>query len=236
MHWSKIWHRVGFPLFILGILALAVIYREPIGGVLGSEERLEEAIASTGVGAPVVLVLVQILQVVIFIIPGEVVQIAAGYLFGVFGGAGLSVAGILVGSAVNFGVGRWLGRPFIASVTREATLKRIDDIVGRRGARIGFFLLFVIPGIPKDVLCYVAGSAGAVMTFPVFLLYSMIGRLPGILGSAVIGATAAEGNVVVAAALLGTAVVLLVLGVSFQRQLERTLHRIAESITRGRRR
>lgn len=235
MHWSKIWHRIGFPLFILAVVSLVVVFREPLGEILGSEERLEETIASTGIGAPIVLVLVQILQVVIFVIPGEVVQIAAGYLFGVLGGAGLSAAGILLGSAANFWVGRWLGRPFIASVTNAETLRRIDDIVARRGARIGFFLLFVIPGIPKDVLCYVAGSAGTAMTFPVFLLFSMVGRFPGILGSAVIGASAAEGNVVIAGTLLIVAVILLLFGVLFQRRLEAVLHRMARVITRHRR-
>ncbi|MDA3947954.1 MAG: TVP38/TMEM64 family protein [Spirochaeta sp.] len=231
MDWSKIGNRIGFPLFILVLLAGAVVFREPLESLLASDIALERALAATSVGPAPALVALQVLQVIVFIIPGEVVQIAAGYLFGVVPGAALSVLGILIGSVFNYWIGRALGRRFVESVTPSGPLKRIEETTGRRGAQIGFFLLFVIPGIPKDILCYVAGAAG--MRFGPFIAFSTIGRLPGIVGSAVIGATAAQQGLVPAAVLLGFAAVLLVIGVNRQRQLERMLSRW---ITRWRRR
>jgi uncharacterized membrane protein YdjX (TVP38/TMEM64 family) len=223
MHWSKIRRFLAFPLFLVAVLGVAVVFREPLNGLLDSEEALEEALASLGVGAAPALVLLQVFQVVIFIIPGEIVQIAAGFLFGIVPGALLSVTGILIGSAFNFWVGRVLGGPFVRAVASGETLQRIDEMTHRKGTKIGFFLLFLIPGIPKDVLCYVAGSAGKDISFRWFVTFSTIGRVPGILGSAVIGATAARGGILPAVVLLTVAALLLVLGVAHQARLERWL-------------
>ena len=81
----------------------------------------------------------------------------------------------------------------------------------------------MIPGIPKDILCYVAGASG--MRFVPFMAFSTVGRLPGIIGSAVIGATAATRGVLPAAILMAVAALLLVVGVNRQSQLERVLSR-----------
>ena len=224
MDWSKTRNRIAFPLFIIGLIAVAVAFREPLESLLASGTALEDVVEATGVPAAPALVALQVLQVIVFIIPGEVVQIAAGYLFGVIPGAALSVLGILLGSMFNYWIGRALGRPFVESVTPTGTLARIEATTGRRGTQIGFFLLFVIPGIPKDILCYVAGAAG--MRFWPFIAFSTVGRLPGIVGSAVIGATAAQQGLIPAVVLLAAAAVLLVVGVSRQRQLERLLSRM----------
>jgi len=221
MHWSKIRRFLAFPLFLVAVLGVAVAFREPLNALLDSEEALEEVLSSLGIGAAPALVLLQVFQVVIFIVPGEIVQIAAGFLFGVLPGALLSVTGILIGSAFNFWVGRVLGGPFVGAVASEEMLLRIDEVTRRKGTKIGFFLLFLIPGIPKDVLCYVAGSAGKDISFRWFVTFSTIGRVPGIVGSAVIGATAARGGVLPVVVLLAVSALLLVLGVANQSRLER---------------
>ena len=77
---------------------------------------------------------------------------------------------------------------------------------GSRGARIAFFLLFLIPGIPKDILCYAAGITP--MGFPYFAAVSTLGRLPGIAGSALIGSAAASRRWVLAGIVAGAALVL----------------------------
>ena len=87
-----------------------------------------------------------------------------------------------------------------------------------------FFLLFLIPGIPKDVLCYVAGLSP--LRFPFFILASMVGRLPGIIGSALIGNSAAQKKWVLAAIVLGAAVVLFAAGFFFRERIEKLLRRI----------
>ncbi|HCM27080.1 MAG: hypothetical protein A2Z99_11570 [Treponema sp. GWB1_62_6] len=158
----------------------------------GSSERLVQAVASTGPWGPFVFVLFQALQVVVFFLPGEIAQIAGGYLFGVARGTALSLLGIGIGSALDFLVARSLGRRFVAVLFGRPRLERFESILSSPRAAAAFFLLFVIPGIPKDLLCFVAGLS-AIRVFP-FLAISLIGRLPGIAGSSLMGAAVSDGK------------------------------------------
>lgn len=221
-----------FPLFILLILVGAFLFRQELTEVFRDPESIQEWIAAVGAEARAIFVLVQAFQVIVFIVPGEVVQIAGGYLFGIAEGALWSTAGIFLGATVNYWVGRWAGRAFIERFLSPAALERFQAIAVSPRARLGFFLLFVIPGIPKDVLCYVAG--GAIMGFPGFMAISTIGRLPGIIGSAVIGGTAAQEQWLISAAVFGLAVLLFLLGLAYRKQAEALVERL--SLRRGRRR
>lgn len=225
MSWATRLRAVLFPLVLIGAVVAAIVLWPQLRVALDSIERLGRWTA------PLLLAL-QVVQVVLFVIPGEVVQIAAGYLFGVVGGSLLSLVGIAVGSVINYAIGRVLGAPFLRVVTTERLRRRIADVATRRGVRTGFYLLFVVPGIPKDVLGYVAGAAAdfEVRREPVarrnpfglgpFLLFSMIGRSAGIVGSAVIGASAAAGYEVVAVVLLIVSALVMVLTIRFQTSIE----------------
>jgi uncharacterized membrane protein YdjX (TVP38/TMEM64 family) len=82
-------------------------------------------------------------------------------------------------------------------------------------------LFFLIPGIPKDILCYVAGLS--VMRLYFFLLFSTLGRLPGILGSALIGDAAADRRWILAGTIFFIAVVLFIFGFLFRERIQRLL-------------
>ncbi len=219
---SKLRDLIAFPLFLAVVVTAAVVYRDEISAVIA----LVQSEGAERIRSPLVIVALQILQVVVFVIPGEVVQIGAGFLFGVVRGATLSIVGIAVGSLINYTVGRLLGRRFVEAITSAESRRRIDNIVERRGTKIGFFLLFVIPGLPKDILGYVAGAAGHSMSVKTFLLFSMIGRVPGIAGSAAIGASAAAGHTTVAITLFVLAVVALILGIKHRRRIEAAAARV----------
>jgi uncharacterized membrane protein YdjX (TVP38/TMEM64 family) len=248
MERSKLRQLAAFPLLLAALVAAAVWLGDDVRRIL-QQLRATPPTAGSVLLPAAVVVLLQIVQVIVFVIPGEVVQIAAGYLFGVAGGSLVSVAGILVGSGVNYWVGRLLGRQFVSAITTLEQRDRIDSVMRRRGVQVGFFSLFVIPGIPKDVLGYVAGAAGGsdrpaaetetesesggtgasdrgqAFRFAPFLALSMVGRIPGIVGSALIGSTAAEGRIWLSLALLAAAGVLLFLGLRYQRRIEQVASR-----------
>jgi uncharacterized membrane protein YdjX (TVP38/TMEM64 family) len=214
---------VAFPLLLAGIAAPAVIYHREIWRLFSSTTALREWVSSTGALAPLVFVAVQALQVVVFVIPGEVPQIAGGWLFGPVLGTLLSLCGILAGSAVAFFLARLAGMPFVRALFPGDQVDRIGRLLGSRGARVAFFLLFLIPGIPKDVLTYVAGLT------PIkplrFALLAMIARFPGILISSYIGAHVEKqqyGEVIVASAL---AVALFIAGIFLRERIISWLHR-----------
>ncbi len=194
----KVLALAAFPLLILALFVPVIIWRDALWRLFSSAQRLREWVIGWGTWAPLIFTAIQAIQVIVFVIPGEIPQIVGGYLFGPWRGSLLSVAGILVGSAASFYLARALGRSFIAALFPRDQVERIERLLVSRSARIVFFLLFLIPGIPKDILCYVAGITP--MGFPFFASASMLGRLPGIVGSSIIGGAAASGRWV----LLGT--------------------------------
>lgn len=209
---------VAFPLFIVLIVAVFVVFRHELFGLFRDREALRAWIATAGAWGPVAFIGLQVLQVVVFVIPGEIVQVAGGYIFGFWPGAVLSLLGITIGSLVNFAAGRYLGRPFVESIFAKDKIEAVEKATASGKAAAGFFFLFVIPGIPKDVLCYVAGMTA--MGLPSFLGVSMLGRLPGILGSSLIGSAAYDRNYRMALVVLIAASVLFLLGLVFKERIE----------------
>ncbi|HEY9593010.1 MAG TPA: TVP38/TMEM64 family protein, partial [Spirochaetia bacterium] len=93
---------VAFPLLIAALVVPVIVWHGELWRIFASGQRLREWIAGWGAWAPLIFVGIQIVQVVIFAIPGEVTQIAGGYLFGGWLGLLLSVAGITIGSTLAF--------------------------------------------------------------------------------------------------------------------------------------
>jgi uncharacterized membrane protein YdjX (TVP38/TMEM64 family) len=216
---------VVFPLLIAALVIPVIIWHREIWSIFGSVGKIRTWIESWGAAGPLVFMGIQAVQVIVFAIPGEVVQIAGGYLFG--GGVGilLSVAGILVGSTAAFFLSRLLGRPFVAAVIPAAQLERVEKLLESRSSRIVFFLLFLIPGVPKDILCYIAGLTP--MSFLFFLGISTVGRLPGIVGSSLIGGAARSSQWVALVVLSAAALILFVAGLLLRPKLQALIERMA---------
>ena len=143
-----------------------------------------------GVWAPLVFIGIQALQVIVAPIPGEVTGFFGGFVFGQWVGLAYSMVGLSLGSFLAFAVGRWLGTAFVQRLVSPAVWHRLGFVVEAEGA-IVCFILYLIPGFPKDVLCYLFGLSP--MPFWVFALTSTTGRLPGTWvlsaqGAAVLGA------------------------------------------------
>jgi len=215
---------LAFPLLFVLFLVLAVVFWSDLWALFSSPQTLREWIRGTGVIAPLVFVAVQAFQVVFFFIPGEIPQVAGGYMFGLWMGTLLSLLGITLGATFNFLIARLLGVPFVNVLFSAEKVERTRRIAGSPKAKLSFFLFFLIPGIPKDVLCYVAGLS--VMKLPVFLIFSTLGRIPGIIGSALIGDAAADRRWILAGTIFFVAAVLFVLGFLFRERIQRLLEEI----------
>ncbi len=221
----RIFALVGFPLLVAALLVPVILFRSEIWKLFTSVRGLQEWVHASGALAPLLFIAVQIIQVVVFVIPGEVAQIAGGYLFGVLLGTLLSVTGILIGSTIAFFLARLLGVPFVHALFPAERIQRIEKLLATRGSRAVFFLLFLIPGIPKDILCYAAGLTP--IGFPFFILASFAGRLPGILGSALIGDAAAGKRWLLVGLVSGGAVLLFAAGFLLRTRIEKWLDGMA---------
>jgi uncharacterized membrane protein YdjX (TVP38/TMEM64 family) len=215
---------VGFPAMIAAVLVSAFMFRQDLYELFKSSESVRAWVSACGVLAPLAFVGLQVVQVIVFVIPGEVVQIAGGFAFGLWAGTLWSVVGILAGSLVNFGLGRILGRPFVDAVFGVERARRIEAATGGGKAAAGFFLLFVIPGIPKDALTYAAGASR--LSFGAFIAASTLGRLPGIFGSAYMGSAAFEEEYTAALAVLVAASILFAAGLLFRDRLHSLVGRL----------
>ncbi|WP_458204780.1 TVP38/TMEM64 family protein [Haladaptatus sp. NG-SE-30] len=143
--------------------------------VLTDANALREYVQGYGLFAPVVFVLLQAGQVVLAPIPGQLLAFGSGYLFGPVYGTLYSVIGATLGSYVAFSLARRFGRPYVEKVVRVETLGRFDALVGRRGL-IALFFVFMIPGLPDDVICFVGGLTE--MDIRKMVAVSFLGRLP----------------------------------------------------------
>ena len=217
--------KIAFPLFFVALFACIIIFRKPLWEIFQSPEKLRTWVTGWGAFAPLIFILLQIMQVVIFIIPGEVPQLAGGYLFGLWQGFLYSFLGIAIGSAINFFLARWLGVPFVHLLFSEEKIKRIEKIATSIHAKIAFFLLFLIPGIPKDIFCYVAGLSP--LGFFYFIAVSMLGRFPGLFGSILIGASAAEKKWPLVIILSALAIVLFIVGYLSRNKIQSLVIRLA---------
>lgn len=125
--------------------------------------------------APVIFIALQALQVIIAPIPGEVTGILGGFLFGEWLGLMYSTIGLTLGSVAAFGVGRWLGAHYVRTLVSQETWDKLGFIVEAEGVII-YFIIYLIPGLPKDMVCYLFGMSP--MPLWIFTLVSTLGRLP----------------------------------------------------------
>lgn len=209
---------VAFPLLFAAIAVAGFVFRADIAGFFRNRDSVREWIHGLGALGPFAFIGLQIFQVVVFVIPGELTQATGGFIFGFWAGTALSIVGIALGSLANYGVGRLLGRAFVLAVLSPERLERAESILANRKAEAGYFLLFLVPGIPKDILCYLAGMAKAPPA--VFLAASMIARLPGIAGSTLIGTATFSGRFGMAISLLIASALALIAGIVWRKPLE----------------
>jgi len=117
---------------------------------------LKRTLREWGVLAPVIFILLQALQVIISPIPGEATGILGGYLFGQWLGLLYSTIGLTLGSIGAFAIGRWLGAHYVKNLVSPETWNRLGFIVEAEGT-ILCFIIYLIPGLPKDIICYLFG-------------------------------------------------------------------------------
>jgi len=166
---------------------------------------LKRILREWGILSPVIFIGLQALQVIIAPIPGEVTGILGGYLFGQWIGLLYSTIGLTLGSVAAFGVGRWLGARYVQKLVSPDIWQKMGFIVETEGA-ILCFVIFLIPGLPKDLVCYLFGLSP--MPFWVFAVVSSLGRIPGTWVLSAQGAHTAAGDYLQVVLLTATVVAL----------------------------
>jgi uncharacterized membrane protein YdjX (TVP38/TMEM64 family) len=225
---NHIWIKVLLLLLIIAGLTFA-LYESGLVHLFMSKRRMESLLTSLGRWSFVGFIFLQAFQVIAAPIPGDATGLLGGYLYGPMLGTILSTLGLTLGSYAAFGLSRSLGRPFVEKFVASQTMERFDFLLHHKGAFL-VFLLFLIPGFPKDYLCYMLGL-GHLSTLE-FLVIGGTGRLFGTVLLTLGGSYIKLHQYGRFFILLGAALIILLLAMAYKDRLEtffRHLHRRSRS-------
>ncbi len=183
---------------VIAIAVAVTIYLIPVVKELGTEEgqvAFKEKISNSGFLGVLMLFGLQFAQIFLFIIPGEPIEILAGVCYGsVWGTIFVMISAAIITGFIYLLVHK-LGRKFIYDFVSEEKIKKIENskvFKNPRTIRFIIFILFFIPGTPKDLLTYIAAL---LPIKPVeFIIISTIARFPSVISSTWAGASLLEGN------------------------------------------
>ena len=134
----------------------------------------------------------QILQIIVSVIPGQMIQFAAGYAYVFWLAYLLSITGIALGTIATFYLARLLGKDAMHVIFGEEKITYFVNHLNSKKAYITLFILFVIPGFPKDLITYAAGVSEIRIT--PFLILNLIGRSPALLATILMGSMTRTGS------------------------------------------
>lgn len=189
----------------------------------GGVERVVQDVRNAGPGGVLILLGMQFLQVVVAFIPGEVVQVAAGMMYGPWGGAAVVLVGCVISSAFIFFIVHKLGAPFVRAMIPEKWMGKLEDFEETDKLDVMVFVLFLIPGLPKDVFTYLVPLTD--MSMRNFLVLSTVGRIPGILMSTLAADGLMEGDIMRSVLLFLVAAGIAALAIVFH---EKIMHAFAK--------
>lgn len=168
---------IGMVLAVLVLSGLLyLLYANGFIEYFTDRRRLLNLINAHRAYAALIFIGLQALQVVAAPVPGEVSGFVGGVFFGTARGILYSTIGLTLGSWMAFMLARFAGRPLVELVVKTETIKRYDYVMKHKGMFLAF-LMFLIPGFPKDILCYLLGLGH--MGQRDFLVVSTSGRLLG---------------------------------------------------------
>lgn len=190
--------RIIISIIVIGIMIIGTIAFLPMISKISNEEtrvEFKNDVANMGVKGVFVVLILQILQIVVAVIPGQPMEIISGMLYGTWGGMLLCLVGILIGTTIVFYIVRRLGVSFIQLFFSK---EKIDELKNKKLFKnpakfeLLVFIIFVIPMIPKDIFIYFAGLT------PVrpkrFIILATLSRIPSLFITVFAGNTLSQGS------------------------------------------
>jgi len=179
-------NALALVLAVIALLSLW-IFREPLILALrwfSDFDAVVKSIQGYGLWGPAILFLLILVQLFAAFIPGHVLVAAGGYIYGAPLTIAIASASSVLGAQLAFLLARKYGKPLVYRLASQGTIVKWEKIAGNRGP-VFYFFTFVLPFIPSDMMCYVAGlgkiSAGS------FFVASLLGRLWSATETAVLG-------------------------------------------------
>lgn len=181
-----------------------VVLHGPLTSLLSNRDQLIATVESFGAFAPLLYILLQITQTVVAPIPGQLVGSVGGFLFG-FWGILWTLIGSVIGCYLVFRIARRFGRPILEKIFKKSVVDKFDFIINAKSASFILFAIFLLPGFPDDVVCYIAGLTKLPIRRLVLLF--VLGRFPTIVMTNYFGAGLGNNMVMVAIIALASVII-----------------------------
>lgn len=214
---KKIVAVVAFLIFLLFCGLTGYFVGVPMIRLANDIEQFRALVDSYGIWGRLIFVGMVVLQVVVAFIPGEPIELAAGYAFGFWEGTALTLAGFVIGSWLVFLLVRRFGVKLVEVFFSPEKIDQLSFLKDPKKTETLAFLLMLIPGTPKDFLSYFAGLTP--LTTCRWIMIVAIGRIPSLITSTATGAAAGQKNYVLAAVVFGITAVITVAGILYYRYI-----------------
>ncbi len=207
---------------LIFIAAVGYLVGKPMIEFVREPERFRAWVDAAGVWGRVAFVGMVIFQLIIALIPGEPLEMGAGYAFGAVEGTILCIAGCVVGSALVFLFVRRFGVKLVEVFFPREKIRSLRFLQDSRRLNLLTFIVFFIPGTPKDLLSYFIGLTD--MKLGTWLLITAVARIPSIVTSTVTGDALGLKNYQFAIIAFGATLLLSLVGILVYRRLSARRH------------
>ena len=207
---------LSFFILIAILVSVTLVFGDALIEMVRDPSAFQQRTDAIGIVGRLLYVSLIALQIILAVLPGQIFALAGGYCFGIFWGTVLTLIGTLIGSTVAFLLARFFGVRAVTAFYSKEKLKNLSFL--RESKQQDFFTLivFLIPGIPKDMVTYFMGLTQ--MKLPKFLLLSICGRFPGILLSVLSAAAIQTKNLTLLIVCVCVVTVLIVAGALFYKR------------------
>ena len=196
-------------IYVIALIALTFI-AIPFLKSFENPEEFKNYIDGFGIWGFIVVILIQIAQIVISVIPGELVEFATGAVFGWFGGLLLCLIGIALGQTIVFCLVKFLGKDFIDVVAGSKAMGKLKFLQNEKKLKTLIFILFFLPGTPKDLVTYIVPLTK--IKLKDYLFISLFARIPSIISSTYAGSLFIENDFKMLVIIYGAVAILTLIG------------------------
>lgn len=215
---------VVIAVVILAVIG-AVIYFWPYISSLQEEENqkiFQDWVRSFGPWGVIILLVIQVLQIILFFIPGEVIEFSSGLLYGILGGYLICIAGQILAILLTYFLVMIFGKALVDKMVDKETMDKVEERHTR--AEVLLFFCLLIPGIPKDVFNFVAPYCKVPMWK--YIVITLIARFPSVFSSILMGAAILNGEFNLSLIVLIVSATIGICGIIFNKQIVKLIDRI----------
>lgn len=187
-------HKKNFIILIniMLVIAFCLVIYKIFKTFAGDPVMLKKELLKFGNLGKVILILIMAFQVIFVFLPGEVIEVAAGFSYGTFEGLIICLLGTIIGTIIIYGLLNKYGIKFINKFYDTNKINQINFLKKEKHLEIIIFIIFFIPGTPKDLITYLAPFTRLELT--TFLAITSIARIPSIITSTISGSALSNQN------------------------------------------